>query len=1170
MKLRLPNKLQAALVAAITAVSLTTLSSGAYGAELDPEKLLCTIAPGDNDVASITPKGGDAYTSTGAAFGGYGVDGTAFTTTGGKYLGLDSWDTRTSKDIKDKFGTPNNASLTMVFDAAITSYDTAANNALVYYGRNDTNSGYALSIVNGNWTIQWGGKGGLGTSGLTTAYTSAANTADTAKHNYILTFNNNVITAYQDDVMIAQSTGGNIVQSGGLDWTLGALTVNNRAANSHGYTSTISDIKLYSGVVTPSSAMDYVWKGTTSAWDTETQNWETKAEPGTPVAFVSGAENTVTFNANGQEKNVTLATTALVKDMTVTGAEYTLNLGDNSLTTGTLTISNGATLTVNGSGTVTIGSLTGTGDIIKGDSATMTINGDNSGFTGNLNVNAGTLSITKAASLGTGTTTVGQGAAILLTNNDMSTIGTLNVQGDGDLRLVTGKTDSKHGLRTVSAHNLKLQDNGSHNSRFVYENGSDLSGVNHLFFDGAQLWINGKNLEFTKAVTFNGSTFAGDSGNLRNAAIRQGNSNTVFSGAVEIAANTRLTWDADTAKTSDIKFAGTVRGGGDLELLHFRQSGTFTISGDASEYAGKITSDSSITLRVTDSGELALGDGSVLNGAVSLAGALTVNGSVTVNGSLTQTAGSITVNQDKSLTLGAAAITSAINSAGTVVFTQDITATGLQKVGEDVSYSVGADDAAATNNNYFSNGQRTESTICVVTGGTVTTGDHTVTQDSVAYALKADGTATGVTADGVDYSAFYQGQAGTTVNVSQLAATATKHGAELQTVQSIGAGGTPTVLNVDQDLAAALVAFSTVNIGSDVTYTGNLLVFGGMNTVSGQIDIAKVGFYSGYSSVTTFTDAPVVNGGVRFTSDAELGGVQVQANKLSGVEEGYYAYAANDYHYSVAASELSKEGADASDVANSLMVSRIHNSEETATGKLTLHAGAVAAVLNEVVATSGDVEFLNMAAANEGIGSDVPLLNNLVIGTDKTVSFYKEGAPANEGDEVAEATVTVAGTLTAGTGAKLYANLVMDGSGNGTPAVLDVHAMGGNGGLNMGSSVTLTPYNVALSDEDMAQIGELGFMGKYDLFNGVDSFIVGSNSYEQIGMSDAWVNARDVFSDFALPTDKDYYLFYSGANTTGGMGSNVGTIFVMQIPEPTTGTLSLLALAALCMRRRRK
>ena len=99
---------------------------------------------------------------------------------------------------------------------------------------------------------------------------------------------------------------------------------------------------------------------------------------------------------------------------------------------------------------------------------------------------------------------------------------------------------------------------------------------------------------------------------------------------------------------------------------------------------------------------------------------------------------------------------------------------------------------------------------------------------------------------------------------------------------------------------------------------------------------------------------------------------------------------------------------------------------------------------------------------------------------------------------------------------------------------------------------------------------DLGFMEAYDLFRDVEDFNIGSTGYESIGLTDQWVKASEVFNNDLFKTgEKEYYVFYSGT-AEGGHGENVGTIYLLQAPEPATGTLSLLALCALAARRRRK
>ena len=55
----------------------------------------------------------------------------------------------------------------------------------------------------------------------------------------------------------------------------------------------------------------------------------------------------------------------------------------------------------------------------------------------------------------------------------------------------------------------------------------------------------------------------------------------------------------------------------------------------------------------------------------------------------------------------------------------------------------------------------------------------------------------------------------------------------------------------------------------------------------------------------------------------------------------------------------------------------------------------------------------------------------------------------------------------------------------------------------------------------------------------------------------------DYFSNTELAQLEDCYVTYSNAG-------NVGTLMIRVVPEPATSTLSLLALAALAARRRRK
>ena len=220
--------------------------------------------------------------------------------------------------------------------------------------------------------------------------------------------------------------------------------------------------------------------------------------------------------------------------------------------------------------------------------------------------------------------------------------------------------------------------------------------------------------------------------------------------------------------------------------------------------------------------------------------------------------------------------------------------------------------------------------------------------------------------------------------------------------------------------------------------------------------------------------------------------------------------------------------------------------------------GSMKSFTGNVEVQGGTLNLMNIAEAAQLNVADVTI-NSGTLGV-----YQGETAPVTP-DSASEGTLTISNshTLAAGKDATLNANLVMQRG-----STLDVSATEGMG-LLMGSSVTLY-QGMQLSANDMDAVRALGFMDKYDLFREADSFTIGSTGYEQIALTDRWVKASEVFAndDFS-DGGKEYYVFYSGVSQ-GGAGGNVGTIYIMQIPEPTTGTLSLLALCALAARRRRK
>lgn len=167
-------------------------------------------------------------------------------------------------------------------------------------------------------------------------------------------------------------------------------------------------------------------------------------------------------------------------------------------------------------------------------------------------------------------------------------------------------------------------------------------------------------------------------------------------------------------------------------------------------------------------------------------------------------------------------------------------------------------------------------------------------------------------------------------------------------------------------------------------------------------------------------------------------------------------------------------------------------------------------------------------------------LDKLFLSNDTTFSAYKADTAANSAMSEYESSLFIT-LLEVGKGATLNANLVFN---NNSVLIL-------NDSLTMGSDVALfSGMSLTLSD---AMLNELYGMNEVALFTGVDKLTLdGQELADGIRIS-----ANSIFSN--LDPEWDFNLSFSG-----------GTVSIYAIPEPATATLSLLALAGLAMRRRRR
>ena len=202
---------------------------------------------------------------------------------------------------------------------------------------------------------------------------------------------------------------------------------------------------------------------------------------------------------------------------------------------------------------------------------------------------------------------------------------------------------------------------------------------------------------------------------------------------------------------------------------------------------------------------------------------------------------------------------------------------------------------------------------------------------------------------------------------------------------------------------------------------------------------------------------------------------------------------------------------------------------------------------NGYTAINAEAGNINITNFNKEGNQTTVALNELLIAEGNKVGIYTGNELPAEPTSNNEGTVTTQ-ALTVGKNAILNANLVLANGAKVTMA----------GALTMGSTVRLGT-NMTLSGDLVSTIKTMSEDGTVDLFTGVDTLYLG-DSTDASGTLDA-TSGEYLNTYFTFDDQRDYYLGYAGGNVYVG---------VITVPEPTTATLSLLALAALASRRRRK
>ena len=763
--------------------------------------------------------------------------------------------------------------------------------------------------------------------------------------------------------------------------------------------------------------------------------------------------------------------------------------------------------------------------------SSSTINGNISGAytltksdVGNLDVN-GTVSVASLTIGGTDST-VNFNQAVQLT-------GTLTVNGGATANF---KSDADMSLTTVS-----ISGNNTHASF----NGHVTASGNPITVGAAT----GLSVAFNDGISYTGT------GGQHGYALTVGaNSTVTLGGTTEVE---KFIGPA-AAATLVIDEGASVTAPGIFNSRTLTSNGTLNVLSKASV----TTTSEFYMMTVNNAGDMTLGGSTVQIDTLNATG-----GSLTLTATNSLIKTGLTLGAEAGLEVAAGALTisgastlhNTISNSGTLTFSAGVGITmDASMVQDGAEGYLDTDDDFTSNGNGFST-TRTGKFVTVATGpGSVVASNIAVTAGDGKYYLNNRGVAFAVdAAETVTYDTYYQKSGvadlsdiiakadGNKVYTVQVGAnTQLNLNGYVETVNSIGGSSVQdcAIINLQDGAKVSDV----VTQATRTAVVGDLNI-NGTNTPDLQGDAAQL--HMNIGNTLAVAGNVNVDSKVRFVKADGEGAVQVTSiDSQTGAQ-----YTLDKATMMVASDKIQKVAEGDVEVANYTSSRVVDNTE--ASGSFTLSNASLAMqALEEVHAVTGDISFLNTGNQYE------PTLKALEIAGGKTVSFNQAGSIEAMATET---TVTVTGTLTAGQGAKLNANLVMEEG-----SVLDVSASRGVNGLLMGSSVTLK-LGETLSETTLAQLPTRLYT-KYDLYNGVDTFFLEGFARAQADAPleyTAWVDASKYYTNV---TANEYFICYSGAGTAGGNGGNVGTVYLYRVPEPATSTLSLLALCALAARRRRK